>query len=41
MTRKLAKYASLVLALLATTAVTTASWWAYHRPEVPEELLRD
>lgn len=41
MLRKLAKFASLVLVLLATTAVTTASWWQYHRPEVPEELLRD
>lgn len=41
MMRRLAKYASLVLALVAATAVTTASWWHFHRPEVPEELLRD
>lgn len=39
--KKVAKYASLILSLVAATAVTTASWWAFHRPEVPEELLRD
>lgn len=41
MMKRLAKYASLILVVLASTAVTTASWWAFHRPEVPEELLRD
>jgi len=39
MTKRLAKYASLVLVMAATAAVTTAcaTWW--YQPEVPEELL--
>ena len=40
MAKRVAKYASLVLVMVATAAVTTASFFWYHRPEVPEELLK-
>lgn len=41
MMKRLAKYASLILVLSATAAVTTACFWIYHQPEVPEELLAE
>jgi len=40
MKRIIAKYISILLVIVATAAVSTASVWLFHRPEVPEELLK-
>jgi cyclic lactone autoinducer peptide len=37
---RLAKYASIILSLMAAFFVTTASAYVNHRPEAPEELLK-
>lgn len=40
MKRKMAYFASSVLSVFALALVSVASVWAFHRPEVPQELLK-
>jgi len=38
--RKMANMLITFFTLIATMVVTTASYWAWHQPEVPRELLK-
>jgi len=40
MRKHLARLLATFLGVVAVVFVTTACWGAFHRPEVPEELLK-